>query len=73
MTGGFLNEINGYLAGFHVEEFVSQFQESKTFISAGGVSPDTHSRINSFEVQIKRNMMTGTEESFLVVTHHKIG
>lgn len=73
MTGGILNEITGCLAGFHAEQFISQFHVSKTFISAGGVSLDSVTNTNAFEVQIKRSMMAVAEESFLVVTHHKIG
>lgn len=73
MTGGILNEITGCLAGFHAEQFVSQFHVNKIFISAGGVSLTSVTNTNAFEVQIKRSMMEVAEESFLVVTHHKLG
>jgi DeoR/GlpR family transcriptional regulator of sugar metabolism len=73
MTGGILNEITGCLAGFHAEQFISQFHVNRAFISAGGVSLDSVTNTNAFEVQIKRSMMAVAEESYLVVTHHKIG
>lgn len=73
MTGGILNEVTGCLAGFHAEQFISQFHVDKAFISAGGVSVTSVTNTNAFEVQIKRSMMAVAEQSLLVVTHDKLG
>ena len=73
LIGGILNDITKCLAGFHAEQFISQFHVKKAFISAGGVSLDSITNTNAFEVQIKRRMMDIAEETYLVVTHHKIG
>ena len=73
LIGGIMNDVTKCLAGFHAEQFVSQFHAAKAFISAGGVTPKRVTNTNAFEVQIKRSMMAAAEETYLVVTHHKIG
>ena len=73
MTGGIFNVITGCLAGFHAEQFINQFHVDKAFISAGGVNLENVTNTNAFEVQIKHAMMDVADESYLVVTHHKIG
>ena len=73
MTGGILNEITGCMAGFHAEQFISQFHVDRAFISAGGISLTQVTNTNAFEVQIKRSMMSVAEHCFLVVTHDKLG
>ncbi len=73
LTGGVLNDVTGCVAGFHAEQFLGQFHAAKAFISAGGVTVDTVTNTNAFEVQIKRRMMAAAEQSFLVVSHHKLG
>ncbi len=73
LTGGILNDVTGCVAGFHAEQFLGQFHAAKAFISAGGVTADSVTNTNAFEVQIKRRMMAAAEQSFLVVSHHKLG
>jgi DeoR family transcriptional regulator, fructose operon transcriptional repressor len=73
LTGGVLNDVTGCVAGFHAEEFLAQFHADKAFISAGGITADSVTNTNAFEVQIKRRMMASAEESYLVVGHAKIG
>jgi DeoR family fructose operon transcriptional repressor len=73
MTGGILNEVTGCLAGFHAEQFISQFHVNKAFISAGGATLSSVTNTNAFEVQIKRSMMSVAEHSYLVIDHHKLG
>ena len=73
LTGGILNDVTGCVAGFHAEQFVGQFHAGKAFISAGGVTVDSVTNTNAFEVQIKRRMMAAAEQSFLVVSHYKLG
>jgi len=73
LTGGILNEVTGCVAGFHAEQFVGQFHAEKAFISAGGVTVESVTNTNAFEVQIKRRMMAAADESFLVVSHFKLG
>jgi DeoR family fructose operon transcriptional repressor len=73
LTGGILNDVTGCVAGFHAEQFLGQFHADKAFISAGGVTADSVTNTNAFEVEIKRRMMAAAEESFLVVNGSKVG
>ncbi|MGQ9631437.1 MAG: DeoR/GlpR family DNA-binding transcription regulator [bacterium] len=73
LTGGILSDITKCTAGFHAEQFLSQFHVSKAFISAGGVTPEGATNTNTFEVQMKRTMMRVADEVILVVAHNKIG
>jgi DeoR family fructose operon transcriptional repressor len=72
MIGGIYNHVTGCLAGFHAEKFLSEFHVHKAFLSAGGVTPESITNTNAFEVQIKRSMMTAAQKVYLVVTHQKL-
>jgi len=73
LTGGALNDITKCMAGFHAEQFLSQFHVAKAFISAGGVTAEGVTNTNTFEVQIKKNMIAAAEKVILVAASGKIG
>lgn len=73
LVGGILNNTTYCTAGFHAEEFLSSFQVSCAFLSAGGEQHGTVFNTNVFEVQIKQQMMDIAGETYLVCTSNKFG
>ena len=73
MSGGILDESAMCTAGFHAEEFITQFHVAKAFIGTGGITADGLTNTNAFEVPMKRAMIRTADLIVLVVTHDKVG
>ena len=73
-SGGTYKEAVKGCSGFYAEEFFSHIHVDKLFLSCGGV--DFEKGImnpNSYEINVKRNMIKAAKEVILVAHHEKIG
>mgnify|MGYP005854227869 CR=1 FL=1 len=73
-SGGTYKEAVKGCSGFYAEEFFSRIHVDKLFLSCGGI--DFEKGImnpNSYEINVKRNMIRATKEVILVAHHEKIG
>lgn len=73
-SGGTYKEAVKGCSGFYAEEFFSHIHVDKLFLSCGGI--DFKKGImnpNSYEINVKRNMIKAAKEVILVAHHEKIG
>ena len=73
-SGGTYKELVKGCSGFYAEEFFSHIHVEKLFLSCGGIHLQKGiMNPNSYEINVKRNMMKAAKEVILVAHHEKIG
>ncbi|QPM68981.1 DeoR/GlpR family DNA-binding transcription regulator [Atribacter laminatus] len=73
-SGGTYKEAVKGCSGFYAEEFFSHIHVDKLFLSCGGINFEKGiMNPNSYEINVKRNMIKSAKEVILVAHHEKIG
>lgn len=75
LSGGILRQESRSMIGFPAEQFFSQFNADKLFLSVGGISVEagTITNPNIHETAVKKKMIEASREIIALADSHKLG